>query len=130
ATHSVDEGRRSGNIAAHAPEGLGQRAFDDGQAVRLAVALADASAARAVETDRMYFVEIGHGTIAFCEIADPGDGRDIAVHGVDALEGNQLRSLRVRRAQQLLEMLHVVVAEDAPIAARLADAVDHRGMIE
>ena len=56
--------RRAGDIAAHHAEGLGQRAFDDVDAMHHAVALGDAAAARAVEADAVHLVEIGHRAVA------------------------------------------------------------------
>ncbi len=57
------------------------------------------------------------------------DRRDVAVHGVKALEHDELRPRRIGRRQQLFEMRHVVVAEDLLLAIRLAHALDHRIVI-
>src|SRR5262245_57657116 len=64
-----------------------------------------------------------------CEIADcPGRGH-VAVHGVEALEYDQLGAVACR-AQQRFEMRHVVVAEDLLLATGLAHALDHRVVVE
>ena len=128
--HRVDHCRRAGDVAAEAAERLGQRPLDDIDAARGAVALADAAAARAVHADRVDFVDIGHGAVARGEIADAVHRRDVAVHGIEALEHDQLRPARLRRSQKLFEMRHVVVAEDLPLAMRLTHAFDHRIVVQ
>ncbi len=62
-------------------------------------------------------------------VADLGDRRNVAVHRVDALEGDELRPRRVHRGEQTVEIGRVVVAEDVPVGARVADALYHRGMV-
>ena len=47
-------------------------------------ALGDAAAARAIHPDRMHLVDIGHRLVLVGDIADLGDGSDIAVHRVRA----------------------------------------------
>ena len=94
------------------------------------VALGNAAAARAVHADRMDFVEVGQRVVLVGEVADRGDRRDVAVHRIDALERDQLGRVRILGGEQLLEMLEIVVAEDALLAARIADAGDHRGVVE
>ena len=54
---------------------------------------------------------------------------DVAVHGIDALEDDELGPV-AGGAQQLLEMGEVVVAEDRLLAAGLAHALDHRVVVE
>jgi hypothetical protein len=54
-----------------------------------AIALGDA-AARAVHADRMDFVDIGRWRHIFPRDADPGERRDVAVHRIKALAGDQL----------------------------------------
>ena len=95
-----------------------------------AVALGDAAAARAVHADRMDLVDIGHGAVALGEIADLRQRRDVAVHRIEALAGDQLRPVGTGGAQQFFQMRHVVVAEDLALAAGLADAFDHRIVVE
>ena len=106
-----------GDVAAHHAERLAERPLDDGQAVRDAVALGNAAAVLAVHADGMDFVEIGQRVILVGEVADRGDRRDVAVHRIDALERDQLGRLGVLGSKQLLEMLEIVVAEHALLAA-------------
>ena len=120
----------AGDIAAEAAERLGERAFQHVDAVHDAVALGDAAAARAVHADRMDLVDIGHGAVFLGEIADLRERRDVAVHRIEALAGDQLRPVGTRRDQQLFQMRHVVVAEDLALAAGLAHAFDHRIVVQ
>ena len=66
-----------------------------------AVALGNAAAARAVHADGVDLVEIGHRAVLLGEIADRRDRRDVAVHRVDALEGDELRARRTGSALSL-----------------------------
>ena len=84
----------------------------------------------AVHADRMDFVEIGQRVIFVGEVADRGDRRDVAVHRIDALERDQLGRFGVLGRKQFLEMIEVVVAEHALLAARTLDPGDHRGVVE
>ena len=120
----------AGDIAAEATEGLGERAFEDIDAVHDAVALGDAAAARAIHADGVDFVDIGHGAVTFGKIADLRQRRDVAVHRIKALAGDQFRPVRPGGAQQFFEMRHVVVAEHLALATGLADAFDHRIVVE
>ena len=56
--------------------------------------------------------------------------RDVAVHRIEALAGDQLRPVGTRRDQELFQMRHVVVAEDLALAAGLAHAFDHRIVVQ
>ena len=125
----VAAGAACGDIAAHDAEALGERAVDDVDAMHDAVTLGDAAAARAIKADGVHLVEIGERVVLLGEIADRGDRRDMAVHGIDALEHDDLRRLERDFFQHLLEMLDVVMAEDVLHAAAVADAFDHRGVV-
>ena len=128
--HGVDDPCIPGDIAAQAAEGLCERAFENIDAVHDAVALGDTAAARAIHADRMNFIDIGHRAVALGQIADLGQWRDVAVHRIEAFAGDQLWPIRSCGAQQLLKMGHVAVAENLPLAAGLANAFDHRIMVE
>ena len=93
------------------------------------VAFGDAGAARAVHADRMDFIDIGHGAILLGEVADLAERGDVAVHRIKALARDQDRPTGMS-AEQLLEMGHIVVAEHDAFAAGLADALDHRIVVE
>ena len=94
-----------------------------------AVALGDAAAARPVHADRVNLVDIGHRAIPFGEIANFCQRGDIPVHRVKAFANDDGRPTR-GIAQQFLKMCDVVVAKHLIFAAGLADAFDHRIMIE
>ena len=83
--------RRAGDVAADDAVGLAERALDQGDAVHQAALLGDAAAARAVEADGVHLVEVGHRAVLLGDLEDLGDRGDVAVHRVDALEGDDLR---------------------------------------
>ena len=56
--------------------------------------------------------------------------RDVAVHRVQAFAQDQFRPAGVRRAQQLLEMLDIVVAPYLLFGAGFAHALDHGIVVE
>jgi hypothetical protein len=120
---------RAGDIAAKAAERLGERPFDHVDPAHGAIALADAAAARSVHADGVHFVDIGHRAVTFGEIADAVDRRGIAVHGIEALEHDQLGPAGIGRSEQLFEVGHIVVTENLLLAVRLAHALDHRIVI-
>ena len=82
-----------------------------------------------VEADGVDLIEIGQRVVFLGEVADRRDRGDVAVHGVDALEHDDLRRAERVLLQLLLEVLDVVVAEDVLLAAAMADALDHRGVV-
>ncbi len=128
--HRVDHRACAGDVTAQRAEGLGQGAFDDVDAPGQSLALGDAAAARSVHADGVDLVDIGHGVVAFGELDDLLDRRDVAVHRIDAFEDDQLGALAAGRLQQAFQMRNVVVAEDLLFGARAAHALDHRGMVQ
>ena len=128
--HGIDHRAGAGDVAAERAERLGQRAFDDVDAVGQPFAFGDAAAARSVHADGMDLVDIGHGVVALGEVDDLPDRRDVAIHRIDALEDDQLGALAARRLQQAFEMRDVVVAEDLLLGARAPHALDHRGVVQ
>src|SRR6185369_4068543 len=127
----IDDHRVGGNVAAHHAERLAERAFDDVDLGHHPVAFGDARAAGAVHADRVNLVEVGHGAVLLGQRHGAAHVGDVAVHGIDALEGDQLGRGRIGGGQQILEVTQVVVAEDVAFAApsRL-DAADHRIVVQ
>ena len=125
----VAERGGGGDVAADHAERLAERALDDREAVHQAFALGDAAAARAVEANSMHLVQIGHGAVGVGHVAEFLDRRDVAVHRVDGLEGDQLRPARLDQRQPAIEILGAVVLEDLPLGAAVADALDHRRVV-
>jgi hypothetical protein len=83
-----------------------------------AVALGNAAAARTVKPDRMHLVEIGHCSELVGDIAEFADRRDVAVHRIDRLEANKLRSVGGHAVETSREVGRVVAAEDMLTACR------------
>jgi hypothetical protein len=65
--------------------------------------------ARAVQADRMYLVAIGHRIVTLGKIADAVDRSDVAIHGIEALEHDQLRPFGLDPLKQLFEVTEIVV---------------------
>ena len=57
------------------------------------------------------------------------DGRDVAVHGIDRLEGDDLGPVAVIGAEQPVQFGHVVVLENLLFGARVDDSFDHRVVV-
>ena len=127
--HRIDDRAIRGNIAAERAKTFGERALDDIDFVHHAVAFGNAAAARAIKADRMDLVHIGHRMIAMREIGDLANRRNIAMHGIKALEGDELRPLFAGGLQKLFEMSEIIVAENLPLGAGALDALDHRIVI-
>src|SRR5690348_1650557 len=117
ATKEIDHRRRARDIAADEAESLGERALDDIDALADPVALGNAAAMRAIEPDRMYLIEIGHGTEALRHVADLADRRDVAIHRIDRFESDELRLAWIGGAQQALEIGRIIVREDVLFGA-------------
>ena len=83
----------------------------------------------AIQANRMNLVQIGDGAKFVGQIADFRNRRDIAIHGIDRLEGDDLGHRGVRLGQMHAQMFHVVMAEDALVGPAVANAVDHRGVV-
>ena len=113
AAHEIAQRGRARDIAADHAERLGQRALDHGEPVAQAFALGDAAAARAVEADRVHLVEIGHGAMRVGDVAKFRDRRDVAIHRIDRLEGDQLGPAGIDCRQLAMQIVRIVVGEDA-----------------
>ena len=118
--------RGAGNVAADHAERLGQRSLDHADAVHLAVAFGDTGAARPVHADRMDLVEEGHRAVLVGNVADLANRRDVAVHGIDRLEGDQLGARRIGAGEHTVQVADVVVPEDFLFGLRVDDPFDHR----
>src|SRR5690606_7482757 len=125
----IDKPRRTGDVAADDPEGLAERAFYDVDPVHQALAFGDAAAARAVHADRVDLVQIGERAVLLGYFDDLANRRDVAIHRIDALEGNDLRPVAADLRELPVEIGDVIVLEDAALGPRVANALDHRGMV-
>ena len=94
------------------------------------VAFGNAAAMCAIHADRMHFVQIGERVEFVGEVADFGDGGDVAVHRIDAFEGDQLGRVGIFGGEQFAQVSDVIVTEHALFAARIADARDHAGVVQ
>src|SRR3546814_658602 len=94
------------------------------------VCSSDLGTARAVEADGVHFVEISEGAVTLGQAAEFGNRRYIAIHRVDGLERDDLGAFRGDRAQLTFEVGRVAVLEDALFSTAVADALDHRGVVQ
>jgi hypothetical protein len=76
------------------------------------------------------FVDIGQRVVLVGQVADRVDRGDVAVHRIDAFERDQLGHFGIGFGQQFFQMRDVVVTPHTLFAARIADAGDHRGVVE
>ncbi len=127
---AVDNPGIGGDVASHHAKRLAQRTFDNGYALCRLVSVGNAAAFLAVHADRVNLIDIGQRIVLVGQVADSVDGRDVAVHGVNAFERDQLRKVWIFRSEQFLEMRDIIVAKDPLFAARIADARDHAGVVQ
>src|SRR6185312_11591167 len=111
--------------AAHNTETLGKRAVDDVDAVHDPVTLGNATTARTIKADGVHFIEIGERVVLLGEVTNGADRRDVPVHRVDALEGDDLRRLAGNLLQPRFKIGKVVVLKNLLRTAAIADAGDH-----
>ena len=78
----------------------------------------------------MDLVQIGHGAVLLGQCDGALQVGDVAVHGIDALEGDQLGRIGRCGLQQRLQMLQIIVREDVPLAAAIADARNHGRVVQ
>lgn len=117
AAERVDHGGRPRDITAGSTQRLAERALDHVDLVRQPVPLRDAAALRAVHAHGVHLIQVGERTVP------PGDGADlrrppeIAIHGIDAFEGDELGAACRLCRQEPLQMGGIVVPEDLLLAA-------------
>src|SRR6516225_4247284 len=85
--------------------------MDHSQPMHGAVVLGEPAASRAVNINRVGFIEIGHRTIPVGDIANLADGRDVALHRVDRRKADELRPPRLGAPKAVFEVDRVVMAE-------------------
>ena len=129
AAHGVDDAQRACDKAAERAVALGEAALHDRHLVRGAERLGDTGALVPVGARRVRLVEVGQRAVLGGERADLAQRGDVAVHRVDRLERDDARPLGREPVEQLAQVVDVVVAEDQPLGARGADAIDHRGVV-
>jgi hypothetical protein len=126
-THRIDQILSAGNIPAEATKRLGKRALDDVDATHRAVACRDACA---INSDGVDLVAISHRVVALGEVANVANRGNVAIHRVQTFEYNQLRSVRRGCGEDALKVGDIVVAPDLLFQTGLADALDHRVVVE
>ena len=143
----VDKVGRTGDVATDDTVGLAESTGDDidavhhgaldrvsrrtGGLVRFVVeVLGDTSTVRAIHANSVDFIVESDGTVLVGKIADLLDGRDAATHRVDAFKSDDFGGLLGHGDELGLEIGHVVVPEDDLFGARVANALDHRGVVE
>jgi hypothetical protein len=88
----VDDGLRPGDVAADGPaQRLAERAGEDMDLVRHAEMVRRAAALRPHEAGGVAIVDHDDGVVAFRQRRDLRQGREIAVHGEDAVGGDHDR---------------------------------------
>eukprot|EP00760_Papus_ankaliazontas_P009317 PhM_4_TR14018/c0_g1_i1/m.64214 len=121
------------NVPAEAADGLPQRALDDVDVLRNAQLLRHAGAAVAVHAHSVHLVQVRQGTVFLGGLDDLDNGSNRSRHAVDGLKGNdegRRRVVQSRGLQQLAQVRHVVVAEDALRGALgVEHAADHAGVV-
>ena len=60
----------------------------------------------------MYFVDISERIVSLGQLHDLADRCNVAIHGIEAFESDQLRAIPTRLDQQLLEMRDIIVTPD------------------
>ena len=127
--HEIHEIARGRDIAADGAEGLGQRSLNDVHLFHDALALGHAAAAVPVHAHGVNLVEEGKGVIALGQLHNFRNGAEIAIHGIDGFENDDLGTFLVLLFQQFLEMGQIVMAENLLLRFGKADALDHGGMV-
>ena len=77
----------------------------------------------------MNLVQIGHRAVLVGKVANFFDWRDVPVHRVHRLEGDQLRPIRIDRSQLIAQIRDIVVLEQHLVRTAVTDAFDHRGVV-
>ena len=78
----------------------------------------------------MHLVEIGHRAIAVGDVAQLADRGDVAIHRIDRLEADELGPVRGHAVEQSCQIVWVAVAKDVLLGPAVADAGDHRGVVQ
>ena len=130
ATNAVDNALVGRDIAAHHAECLAQRAFDNVDPVRGFVALRNAAAVIAIHAHGVNLVDIGQRVVFFGKVANLVNRRHVSVHRIDAFESDHLGGGRILSSKKFLEIHDIIVPEHALVAARIADARDHAGVVQ
>src|SRR3989338_2545933 len=128
-TDEIDDVGGSGDVSTKDPESLTKSARDDIDPIRDAISLSDTATFVTVESYSMDFVEEGQGVVTLCQGGEFSDGGNSPIHGVNALENNDLGTIEGESFEELLEMRGVVMAEDELIGTTEADALDKRGVV-
>jgi hypothetical protein len=121
----VDQRTRAGDIGAESAEGLAQRAHHH---VHTLAGRGEAAPLRAEDAGGVGFVDIQQGAMAFGELHQRRQVGAVAVHAEHRFGDDQLAP--GVSAQQLIEVVEVVVAKDMHGAARGARSMDDAGVVE
>src|SRR5438132_5879869 len=107
-----------------APKRLAERACDDIDLVQNAELFRRASPAGAQDAGGMAIIDHYGGLIALSELADLGKPSQVAVHGENAIGGDEPQPSAGRLAQTFFQIIHVRVTITIPFRFAHANAVN------
>ena len=81
-------------------------------------------------TCRVSVVDHDHRVMLLRALDDPGQRRDVAIHGKDAVSGDQLAPVLCCFLQRLLEGVEVAVLIDDAVGLRQPNAIDDARVVE
>jgi len=123
--------RRAGNEGAEGADRFAEGAHQDIDLAEHACRLGGAASACAQAAGAVRIIEQHHRVRVVGPLHDLRHGRDVAVHAVDTVDGDQHASgLRPHAFERLGEGLDVAVTEDRDLGAGEPGAVDDRGVVE
>ena len=120
----------SGDETAQGAEALGEGAHDEVYLVREAEVAGGAGAVFADYAESVGIVNHDGGVVLLAEFADAGDGGDVSLHRIHAVNHDELGGVAGGEPELLLQVCHVVVAELAYLAETQAAAVDDAGVVK
>jgi len=129
AAHEVHEHRGTGDEAADRAVSLAEPALDEVHLIGEARGCDEPGAARAVHAHGMRLVDVDERSVRTRHANQRAQGREIAVHGVEGLEGDEARIRGITLREHRIERAGIVMREDDTRRAAATDAGDHRCVV-
>ena len=127
-TDEITDGFRTCNVTPNTTKRFAQGTLNNIDSMRQAFTFADATAMRTIHANRMNFIKISQGSMLFTNVQNFCHGSNIPIHRVNALESHQLRTVPTS-GQFAIKIFHIIVCPDHFISFRVANALNHRGMV-
>mmetsp|Transcript_11840 Transcript_11840/g.22823 ORF Transcript_11840/g.22823 Transcript_11840/m.22823 type:complete len:319 (-) Transcript_11840:775-1731(-) len=128
-TNSIDDSCRSCNVTSVDTVGFTQGTGDHSYTIRQPPQLGNSATFLAIQAHGMHLINVSQCTVFIGQVANLLNRGNVPVHGIHALEHNELVSFGITFLKKLLQVFDVVVSPNVLWDSSIPDTLDHRCVV-